>query len=59
LDYKREAQKGLDDMNGWKGARQYMCSREDTKEERMDVLHVLLWYIKGTLSVLGEGIKEY
>jgi hypothetical protein len=36
-----------------------MCSGEDTKEERMDVLGVLLWYIKGTLSVLGEGVEEY
>jgi hypothetical protein len=36
-----------------------MCSGEDTKEERMDVLGVFLWYIKGTLSVLGEGVEEY
>jgi hypothetical protein len=59
LGHRREAQKGLGDTNGWRGARRYMCSGEDTKEERMDVLGVLLWYIKGTLSVLGEGVEEY
>jgi hypothetical protein len=25
----------------------------------MDILGLLLWCIKGTMSILGEGVEEY
>ena len=41
---------------GWRGAIEYLCGREDKEEEGVDVLGLLCWRSKRARSLLGERI---